>query len=50
MRAQAVGFEHPADAPAAHGVALGLHFDPQPAGAVALAVVRKRFAHGYLPG
>lgn len=31
---QAVGFEHAADAPAAHGVALGLHLGPQAARAI----------------
>ncbi len=46
-----MGFEHPADAPAAYPrVAVGLHFHAQPAGAVALAVVGKGFAHGHLPG
>ena len=50
LGAQAVGFEHAADAPAAHGVAFGLHFRPQPAGAVALAVVDKGFAYRHLPG
>ena len=36
--------------PAAYGVAIGLHFGPQPARAVALAVARRRLAHGGLPG
>jgi hypothetical protein len=49
LGAQAVRFEHAADALAAHGVALGLHLDPQPARAIPLAVVRKRFAHRHLP-
>jgi hypothetical protein len=48
--AQTVGFEHATDAPAAHGVAVGLHFHPQPAGAVALAVLVKRSAYVHLPG
>ena len=47
---QAVGLQHAADAPAADRMALGLHFRPQSTRAVALAVVRKRFAHRYLPG
>jgi hypothetical protein len=45
-----VGFEHAADAPTAHPVALRLHFRAQPAGAVTLAVVCKRLAHGHFPG
>ena len=42
-------FKHAGDAPAAHGVALRLHFGPQPPGPVALAVAGKGFAHGHLP-
>ena len=45
-----MGFEYAANAPAAHGVALGLHFGAEPAGAVALTVVEKHFAHGDLLG
>nr|WP_245118226.1 hypothetical protein [Hymenobacter volaticus] len=45
-----MGLEHTANAPAAHRVALGLHFGAQPARAVALAVVGKRLAHRHLPG
>ncbi|HEX8658755.1 MAG TPA: hypothetical protein VF690_14520 [Hymenobacter sp.] len=44
-----MGFEHAADAPAADRVALGLHLGTQPARAVTLAVLRKRFAHRDLP-
>ena len=44
-----MGLEHAADAPAAHGVALGLHFYAQATRAVALAVIGKRFAHSSLP-
>ena len=47
---QVVRVEHAADEPAAHLVAFGLRFGPQSAGAVALAVVRKRFAHRHLSG
>ena len=42
--------QHPADAPAADCMAPGLHFGAYLVRAVALAVVRKRFGHGYLPG
>ena len=45
---QVVSFEHPADASAAHGVALGRHFGAESARAVALAVVPKCFAHRHL--
>jgi hypothetical protein len=44
-----MGFEHPADAPTADGVALGLYFDAQSPRAVTLAVVGKRFAYRCLP-
>ncbi|MCB2380418.1 hypothetical protein LGH70_22690 [Hymenobacter sp. BT635] len=44
-----MGAQQAADAPTTYGVAVGLHFRPQPAGAVALAVVGKSFAHGHLP-
>ena len=50
LGAQAVGLEHATDAPAAHGMVLGLHLGPQPARAVALAVMHKRFAYSHLPG
>ncbi len=43
-------FQHAADAPGGHGVALRLYFGAQPAGTIALAVISRRFAHGYLPG
>ena len=49
LDAQAVLGQHATDAPVAHLMALGLHFHPQPAGAVALAMIRKRFAHHDLP-
>ncbi len=44
-----MGVEHAAAAPTAHEVALRLHFGPQPARAVALAVIGKVFAHRHLP-
>ena len=47
---QVVGMTHPAGAPAAHRMALDLHFGAEPARAAALAMVRKRFAHGQLSG
>lgn len=50
MRPQAVGLQHAADAPAADRMALGQRYGAQPARAVALAVVGKRFAHRDLPG
>jgi hypothetical protein len=50
LGAQAVRFEHAADAPTAHGITGGLHFGPHPARAVALAVVSKIFAYGHLSG
>lgn len=50
LRPQAVGMERAANAPAADRMAVGLHFHPQPARTIALAVVAKGFAHGHLPG
>lgn len=46
---QGVSFEHAPDALAAHGVAVGLHFDSQPGRAIALGVIGKCFAHRHLP-
>ena len=46
---QAVCVEHAADAPAANRVAFGLHFHPQATRAVALAMIGRRSAYGYLP-
>ena len=40
--------KHAADARAAHGVAFDLHLGLQLKDAVVLAVMGKRFAHGYL--
>ena len=41
--------EHAADAPVPHGTTFRPHFYAQPTRAVALTVIGKRFAHGYLP-
>ena len=44
-----MGVEYAADAPAAHRMALGLHFGPPLSRAIALAVVSKGRAHRDLP-